>query len=250
VRAGCVAAAEAVGFGAGVLHAAAVVAVLVAQTATPQPQVTPLKEITRVKTRALCTVLHDRIAPSIAALLENDAALTQGVGVLQGQARLDERAPIMGNLHLENDVAIVAHNLETIDDLLKTSPDAAKSEGADRDSIALLERQLQSIEDAERAELNVFNGVLETVAMTNLMAESDHFTINVGAPGTPADPSLGVIIHPLRPSGSINMAEAATGAIGTVEEREQRFTQTLLPLAAQCRPEPEAASPGPSAPPK
>lgn len=211
--------------------------VLLAQaTPAPQPQASPLKEITHVTTRPLCTVMRDGIDPSVAALLENDVSLAQGVKVLQRRAQLDRLGPLMGNLHIENGVSKVVHNLDAIDALLKDAPDAAKAEGSDHDSIELLKQKVRSITAAEQSELNLLDGAVRADQTYQLSQAGNYTGLMTTGPESPPDPtrSLTAMFQPVQPLEAMHIADLALYRAARIVARERSLTETLLPLAAQC----------------
>lgn len=148
-----------------------VAVVLAALAAAPAPSASPLKEIIRVTGRPLCSALKDRIGPSVAALLENDAVAGDGTQQIYQMGR-DAGRPWMqiDKLHLENDISRIVRNLDTVDRLLRAAnADAAANEGADRDTIEKLAAKLRAVADAQRAQLNTLDGTLESEQMAELM---------------------------------------------------------------------------------
>src|ERR1700694_1342863 len=49
-----------------------------AASPSPMPAATPLREIGRVRSRALCTTLRENVAPTLAKLIEGDARIVAG----------------------------------------------------------------------------------------------------------------------------------------------------------------------------
>jgi hypothetical protein len=218
----------------------------------PQPSSTPLGEIPHVATRPLCVAIHDRIAPSVAALTENDVTITDGIKILKQYARPDGHQPLLGALHLEKDASSIAGNLDAIDALLKDGPDAARLEANDRDSAELLKGKVRSVTDAERSELNILNGTIQSAQMSNATQSGDPFAVsNLGAPGAPADPSASATSSSsssFGPSAMASVAQAAVHDATVVLSREQDLIVVLQPLAAECN-SPVPALDGPAASP-
>lgn len=136
---------------------------------TPAPPETPLKQIIRVTSRPLCSAIRDRIGPSVAALLQNDDAIANGTHYIFEMGR-DEGRPWMqiDKLRLENDVSKIVENLEAVDRLLQARPQDAAADGTDRATVDRLEANLRKAADAQRAELNVLDGTLESEEMAEL----------------------------------------------------------------------------------
>ncbi len=209
--------------------------VLVAQ-ATPAPQASPLKEITHVTTRPLCAAMHDAIGPTVAALTENDASLAEGVKVLERRAQLDRLGPLMGTLHVENDVSKIVRNLDAIQALLKDPPDAAKIEGRDHDSIVLLKQKIRLITAAEESEIDLLDGTVRATQTYDLMQAANETGLMTTGPQPGADPSrsLTAMFEPVQPLGAMHVADLAHYRAAVIASRERGFTKALLPLAAQC----------------
>jgi hypothetical protein len=227
-------------------------ALLAQSSASPQPEASPLKEITHVTARPLCTVIHDTIGPSVAALMENDESLTQGIKVLQRRAQLDRLGPLMGTLHIENDVSRVVHNLNAIDSLLKDSPDAAKNEGSDHDSIELLKQKIRLVTAAEQSELNLLDGTVQA-DQTYHLAQAGNSTGLMTTGQSSMDPavdpsqSVATMLRPVQPLDAMHLAGIALYRAAIIVKREQNFTKALLSLAAQCKaPANSPVPPGPA----
>jgi hypothetical protein len=206
-------------------------AALVAQVAAPSPgpQASPLKEITHVTARSLCAALHDRIGPSIMALMQNDAAIEDGEKVLEDRTRLSN-GRMLGSLHLENDVSAIIRNLDEIDDLLRDAPDAATNEGSDHAAIEQLKSQLGAAEGAQRAELNVLDGASETQQLSRMFNDNP-----AGADLTFTGPTPPPGLAPNAQLPARALARAALQGVSVILDREHEFTKTLIPIAAQCR---------------
>jgi hypothetical protein len=138
---------------------------------TPEPAASPPKEIIRVTSRPLCSAIRDRIGPSVAALLENDAFAGDGMHYIFEMGR-DEGRPWMqiDKLHLENDISKIIRNLEVIDGLLRSEAADEAADGSDHTAIERLKAKLRQVAHAQRAGLNVLDGTLESESMGELMS--------------------------------------------------------------------------------
>jgi hypothetical protein len=178
--------------------------------------------------------------------MENDVAFARNIQTLQKSAQFNRRGEFMGGLHLESSASAVARNLTAIDDLLKESPDAAKTEGSDHDALELLRNKVRGVADVERAELNLFNGTIQTGQMYVLMHAGDQYGVaSNGWTGPQADPTTPFtsMVTPIQPLGAARLTDAAVRGAAVIVQREREFTQALLPLAAQCQPAPVPAAP-------
>jgi hypothetical protein len=161
----------------------------------------------------------------------------------------------MGNLHIENDVSKVVHNLDTIDALLKDAPDAAQAEGSDRDSIELLKQKIRRVMAAEQSELNLLDGTVQADQIHHLaQAGNDTGLMTTGPesmdPAVERSQSVTAMFDPVQPLTAMHIASLALYRAAVIVDREHSFTKALLPLAAQCNaPAHPAAQPGPAASP-
>jgi hypothetical protein len=220
--------------------------VLVAVDPEPSPQPSPLKEIIRVQSSPLCTALRDHIAPSVAALLQNDEWIVRGTREL---AAMDRDAGSgykqMDELHLELDVTRIVRNLDAAYALIEVAtPAVAEAEGADRDAIENLKNRLRAVADSQRDELNVLDGVLESEQMRELMDASDPLGGTL-APGIASNQRLPSAAAPSKDSedtlGGLSgafggLTDQAVAGIRSTHRVERNFTATLVPLAARCTP--------------
>jgi hypothetical protein len=224
---------------------AIVLSALVAQTANPPPQPTPPQEITHVRTRAVCTALRQVVTPSIGVLAENDATIARGVKVLEANSQFSGQGESLGGLHLKNDISSIAQNLDTLGGLLKDAPDAASVDGSDHADIEMLKNKIRAVADADRAELDIFNGTIATGNMNQQMrAGDDNGVASDGWSGPGADPtqSFARTSSSVAPNDMRELSDAASRDETVIADRERTLTQAVMPIAAQCGP---AASPPP-----
>ncbi|HEY1680218.1 MAG TPA: hypothetical protein VGF98_01060 [Candidatus Tumulicola sp.] len=185
---------------------------------SPSPQASPLKEITHVTGSLTCIELHDRVAPSESALIQNDATIADGVKILERRAREGGGRPL-DTVIFENDGAAIVRNLSKIDDLLRDAPNTMEQ----------LTTELRSVEEAQRAEVKVIEGTNETQGMTRLMYSDTppDEGMSGNAPSSDLVPLQNVPLHAV--------ADAATQVTRVIRVREQLLMQTLIPLTAQCQ---------------
>ncbi|MDB5040022.1 MAG: hypothetical protein JWN27_748 [Candidatus Eremiobacteraeota bacterium] len=133
--------------------------------ASPSP--TPLREIGRVRSRALCTTLRENVAPTLAKLIEGDARIVAGRSTF---VKMGKDHVLKDDGHLELDriaLGATVHNLArsiiAADTLLadaKRFP--AKPQTDDERDAAKMKRQLQAVVDDQKLALNLFSDLLET----------------------------------------------------------------------------------------
>ena len=172
--------------------------------AVPSPApAEPLKTIGHVKTRALCSAMRERLGPSIAALLQNDATIHDGTQQLFYMDRDGGTQWLeMDKLRLENDVEEIVRNLDVTYKLIEVATaEEAKAEGTDRETIERLKDKLRAVADSQRAELNTLDGRLESEQAAQLSGA------DAGLSTQPSDPHL----TPLAGRPSAVKSTAATG---------------------------------------
>ena len=159
----------------------AVALALFALAASPEPSVVPapssapLREIGRVRSRALCTALRENVAPTLAKLIEGDARIVAGRStfVLMGRHQvLKENARMeFDRIALGNTVIALARSVNAADTLLSDKrrfPDHSNTD--DERDAAAMKAQLQAVVDEQRHALNLLGNVLET----DLLGQMQH----------------------------------------------------------------------------
>jgi hypothetical protein len=141
-----------------------------AASPSPMPAATPLREIGRVRSRALCTTLRENVAPTLAKLIEGDARIVAGRStfvkmgqnvVLKNPARMD-----LDRIALGMTVSVLARSVIAADTLLadaKRFPVNPQTD--DERDAAAMKKQLQAVIDEQKHVLNIFSGLLETDLM-------------------------------------------------------------------------------------
>ena len=130
---------------------------------TPAAQATEPPTIVEVHSQSrVCSAIEERVGPSVAALLQNDRTILDGLaemrrmgmdaGTLQQQ---------MDELHLENDVSRIVRNLAAIDALL-AQPESPEVKGDDAQKIQAMKESLRAVAGLQRATLNDLDGSLES----------------------------------------------------------------------------------------
>lgn len=169
-----------------------VLLLLAALAANPQPSPTPLKTIVNIRSREICTVLRENLAPAIGGLLANDKLTIEGQVLLnrlggdaQGEYADDlggeGSVTSMDNERIGNVVSAMVANIERIERLLSQASYRGKdqTEGAAFDEARSgLERVLARQKD----ELNILSFVTVSNEGNSVLAKRDP-TGGVGRPG-------------------------------------------------------------------
>jgi hypothetical protein len=218
----------------------------------PSPQPSPLKEIIDVKSRALCSALRDNVAISLAGLISNDANIDVGRKAVTKMAADQIKGSTAGKMDAlvgENVVGSIVHNLVLIDQKLNDPQRFPADPKTDDERLATqVKAQLQAIEDAQKLQLNVLNGTIETDALNAMQHELYDYAPTVmskggSVSGSPAPTSIadaGLKDAPGTPAKTDPRTLAAGTLIGTTYygslaaamAGEQQHTQSLENAAA------------------
>jgi hypothetical protein len=109
----------------------------------------------------------------------------------------------------------------------------------------MLKSKIRAVADADRAELDVFNGTIATGNMNQQMrAGDDNGAASNGWSGPGADPtqSFARTSSSVAPNDMRELSNAASQDAAVISDRERSLTLAVLPIAAQCGP---AATPPP-----
>lgn len=244
--------------------------------ATPTP--TPLPEIGRVRSNALCTTLRQNIAPTILGLIKNDEIIGAGhrafLKMGRDQAGTSTAAIDIDKLYLQQVETRLVHNLQVVDKMLaddKRFPATPRS--ADERDAVTMKSQLLAVAESQRKALDLVSGTLETEALGQMQHEfstqmqsatgqtqpqtapSSDPTTFIGAAGLPEyTPVKGLPTTESRTSSLgghtvyDSIAAALEGNQGTIARREQVATSTVIAAVDDCRAT-VGPSPGPSATP-
>lgn len=141
---------------------------LAAVVLSPAPSPTPLRTITEVHVRAVCTVVREEIEPAMKEMLTDDQLTDNGQQLLNRlttDAQKDYLSDmggaggrvIMDNMRVENIVNGMASNIEKIENLLG-EVENGRTHGASSDAVEAV-RLLQGVMAQEKAELNILSFV-------------------------------------------------------------------------------------------
>jgi hypothetical protein len=141
-----------------------------AASPSPMPAATPLREIGRVRSRALCTTLRENVAPTLAKLIEGDARIVAGRSTF---VKMGQDVVLKDHGHMELDrialgttVTVLARSIIAADTLLSDAKRfPANPQTDDERDAAAMKTQLQSVVNEQKHVLNLFSGLLETDLM-------------------------------------------------------------------------------------
>jgi hypothetical protein len=193
-----------------------VVTFAVAASPTPPPQ------IYHIVTRPLCARLHDRIAPAIGMMLQNDSTVRKGPALLReyndaalygndaGAAGPNDR--IAGDpggtsntpqnlalLGLENLIRPLADNIIAIEKLLD-SPELTSGTGQPDDDQrlqAIREKLLRALA-TQNASLDIISGFVDTQQMADLQHAGEAYISSMAKPDTTTTVSTPGPVSPLQ----------------------------------------------------
>ncbi len=183
-------------------YALAVLAGVLALGASPPPT------IYRVVTRPLCAQLHDRIAPAIGMMLQNDTTIKKGpdffkaynVDSLYGPGPSTKSNPgshdpdaggsnmsqNMALLGMENLIRPIANNIIAIQTILD-SPQLTKGTGREDDDKRLsdIRAKLLKALAAQNASLDLISGFVDTQQMADLQHAGEAYISSIAQPDEP-----------------------------------------------------------------
>lgn len=165
----------------------------------------PPPTIYHIVTRPLCAQLHDRIAPAIGMMLQNDTSIKKGpgyfkqynLGGLYGSGPSTRNDPVSsdpGNgtsnmsqnialLGMENLIRPIANNIIAIQTMLD-SPQLTKATGREDDDKRLSDiraKLLQALA-AQNASLDIISGFVDTQQMADLQHADEGYISSIAQP--------------------------------------------------------------------
>jgi hypothetical protein len=265
----------------GFLFLAALAPLFVPATPTP----TPLPEIGRVRSNALCTTLRVNIAPTIAGLMKNDELISAGhrafAKMSHDQAGASGAAMNINLLYLEQVQTRLVHNLGVVDRLLSDQQRFPQTPRNDDEKDAVTMRsQLEAVAASQRKALDLVSGTLETESLGQMQHEMNDQMRNatgdgaapmpdptgdavsfIGSAGLPEyTPVAGLPTTASKQSKLVGhtvydeINTALEGTQNVTARREQVATSSVITAVGQCKASAAPAnspspSLGPSAPP-
>lgn len=201
----------------------------------PQPSPAPLKTIINIHSRAMCTVLREKLAPAVGGVLANDNLAGEGQVVLNRLSAdasnenaddlgADGASSSMDNLRIENVVSGLVANIEKIDAALDDASYRGKDD-SDAAAIDSARARLKDVLDKQKAELNVLSYVTYSNQGTSLWHA--HSLIPLANATSP--PSME------RDPLPVALPERLRALRGMERRAEDDATQALAPIIAACR---------------
>ncbi len=183
----------------------ALVAVTAAVAVAPSP--TPPPQIYHVVTRPLCSQLHERIAPAIGMMLQNDTTIKKSpalfkqynMAALYGSnaSAAERNDPLPGDLDsggsnpsqsmalqgMENLIRPIANNIIAIQTMLD-SPQLTQGSGSPDDDARLREIRAKLLKAlaAQSASLDIISGFVDTQQMADLQHAGEGYIASMNQP--------------------------------------------------------------------
>ena len=185
----------------------AVAAAVLALGATPTPS--PPPQIYHIVTRPLCGQLHERIAPAMGMMLQNDATIKKSPGLFKeynsaalygadassgsgsrsngvagdpggGGSNMSQNIALLG---MENLIRPIANNIIAIQTILDSTP-LTKGTGRPEDDAQLrdIREKLLKALAAQNASLDIISGFVDTQQMANLQHAGEAYISAMNAP--------------------------------------------------------------------
>ncbi len=175
--------------------------------ASPSPGITPPPQIYHIITRPLCTQLHERIAPAIGMMLQNDATIKKspdlfkqyntsalyGADAGQGSSMAGDPGAAGSNmpqqmalLGMESLIRPIANNIIAIQTMLDT-PELMHGTGrADDDKqLQAIRQELLKALAAQNASLDIISGFVDTQQMADLQHAGQEYISSMNQPDKP-----------------------------------------------------------------
>jgi hypothetical protein len=227
---------------------------LMLSQASPGPSATAPPVIIEVHSRgSVCAALKARIGPSVAALLQNDAALWDGIVSMRKMGSdANTRWGAIDRLHLENDISKVIHNMDAIQGLL-SAPEPPDIDNDDARRIETMEAALTAVANEQIRMVNVLHGTLATSQANDAQQGGSGSGMSYGAQsdGIPdfAHPSTGEQTHgtgtameassigpgPGR-DGYQTLGDVSASAMPDIRNAEKVASTYITPAATECAP--------------
>ena len=200
---------------------------------TPNPQPTPLKTITHIRSSPLCTGLRRAITPAVGKVLQSDQIIAKSKPLFDQyvKATADQQskpAEDMAVMRLEQLIGPLVSNTQRVDELLNNGSSFPRVAHSNDDrTLMKMRAQLQAVNDQQKHALDVISGFVATEQMAELQAaghEMDSVTRpNIKSqmptpgplsptPGTPAILNAGVGNNQLDPARQLDPRYKTTGS--------------------------------------
>jgi hypothetical protein len=207
---------------------------LAAVVVSPNPSPPPLRTISNVHVREVCTALREKIRPSLAGMFADDDLSGQGQQLLN-RLSLDAEQDYIGdmggagarvamdNMRVETIANGMAANIQSIQKLL----DGAVYRGTndpDRVALAAVTAQLQQILAQQKTELNILSFVAYSNNGRYLQGKLDPIGGNGAPPSTYQ-----------REAAPLTLPQLLALQRKAVHDAEAQASGAMAPLIAACR---------------
>jgi hypothetical protein len=196
----------------------------------PAPSPGELPTIGRTRsTRTPCVVLRDRVAPSLGAAMDANAAIGDAEAKFRGyddgpsKSKVARRTLFLQSLN--RNITAMAKDVRTISDALG---DPRLNAGVQDPQLRALREALQALYDSANAKLNALTGYVETARMGDMLEMDEGLTRLLAATGASA-PGAGIprILATRAPFNDQMSTPQPTDAFGV---------PTIVPQAAAMKP--------------
>ncbi|HEY9180814.1 MAG TPA: hypothetical protein VIO32_08840 [Candidatus Baltobacteraceae bacterium] len=206
---------------------------LAAIAVSPQPSPSPLRTITEVHVRAVCTVVREELEPAMNGMLADDRLTDRGQQLLNrlGTDAQNDYIGDMGgaggrvsmdNLRVETIANGMASNIEKIQKLLDKAKDVP-TRSNEQDALAAA-RLLQEAVAQQKAEVNILSFVAYSNNGRDLQGKLDPTGGNALPPSTYQ-----------REAPALTLPEILLERRKATHEAELQAAGALAPLIAECR---------------
>lgn len=150
-----------------------------AATASPKPAATPLKTISHVYAKRLCTGLRRSIAPAVGHVLQNDRLIATSrplfVSFTKNTSTGSKGATDMDVMHLENLVTPLVKNTQEIERLLNDTVYPRHPQSDEDRQLLAMRAHLEAVLAEQKHALDLVSGFVDTQNMAELQAAGHQY---------------------------------------------------------------------------
>jgi hypothetical protein len=159
-----------------------------AVAAAPKPAATPLKTISHVYAKRLCTGLRRSIAPAVGRVLQNDKAMELSRPLFQSFVKNtntgSQAATDMDVMHLERLVDPMVKNTQEIERLLNDTVYPRKPQSDEDKQLLEMRAQLEVVLAHQKQALDLISGFVDTQNMAELQAAGHEYDSAINSTDT------------------------------------------------------------------
>lgn len=145
-----------------------------AVAAAPKPAATPLKTISHVYSKRLCTGLRRSIAPAVGRVLQNDRVMQTSRPLFQSFVKNSSSGSQAGTdmdvMRLEQLINPMVKNTQEIERLLNDSVYPRNPQNDEDKQLLIMRAQLQAVLAQQKQALDLISGFVDTQNMAELQA--------------------------------------------------------------------------------